>query len=191
MAAIINRTPTGRLISLHTELKYLKARYGSDWFELKGLKFDSTSKYNPLMFFPLAKKHPSIGIYDPYLDNPLSPAKFHLTQSIQYDTQKSKSASECLNALEALGWVSRKNNLSKLSDIGLTLADIPYETEQFIKIARRSVLGYGVFVGFLFKCLQNIDKQNTINKGKVEVGYRNTHETIYYYNHHFEFPYLK
>lgn len=178
MAAIINRTPTGRLISLHAELKYLKSRYGSDWFELKGLKFDSTSKYNPLMFFPLAKKHPSIGIYDPYLDNPLSPAKFHLTQSIQYDTQKSKSASECLNALEALGWVSRKNNLSRLSDIGLTLASIPYETEQFIKIARKSVLGYGVFVGFLFKCLQNIDKQNTVNKGKIEVGYKNTHETI-------------
>lgn len=178
MAAIVNRTPTGRLISLHAELKYLKARYGSDWFELKGLKFDLTSKYNPLMFFPLAKKHPSIGVYDPYLDNPLSPAKFHLTQSIQYDTQKSKSASECLNALEALDWVSRKNNLSKLSNIGLTLADIPYESEQFIKIARKSVLGYGVFVGFLFKCLHNINKQNIVNKGKIEIGYKNTHETI-------------
>src|SRR3989339_51829 len=109
MVAIINRTPTGRIISLHTEVKYLKQRYGVGLFELKGLKYDSTAKYNPLMFFPLAEKHPSIGIYDPYLDNPLSPAIFHLTQSIQYDTQKSKSASECLNALEALGWIERKN----------------------------------------------------------------------------------
>lgn len=178
MAAIVNRTPTGRLISLHTELKYLKARYGNGPFELKGLKFDSTAKHNPLMYFPLAKTHPSIGIYDPYLDNPLSPAKFHLTQSIQYDSQKSKSASECLNALEALGWVNRTGNVSKLSRVGMELADVSYESEHFIEIARKSVLGYGVFIGFLYKCLVNQSEQEIVNKGKIEIGYRNTHEMI-------------
>lgn len=179
MIAIINRTPTGRLISLHSELRYLKARYGKNKFELKGLKYDKEAKVNPLMFFPLAVNDPSIGIYDPYLDNPLSPAKFHLTQSIQYDTQKSKSASECLNALEALGWIERFNNLSNLTEKGLVIAEYPYEDINLFKLMRESVLGYGIFVGFLFKCYSNLDVNDFIIKNSIEIGYKDTHEFIH------------
>lgn len=179
MTAIINRTPTGRIISLHAEIKYLKARYGLKSFPLKGLKYDSSEKINPLMFFPLVKKHPSIGVYDPYLDNPLDPSKFHLTRSIQYDTLKSKSASECLNALEALGWVDREGRLSKLTKEGLRISEIPYESEEFFNPARDAVLGYGVFIGFLFKCFKTLnDQSNTINKDEIEIGYKDTHEFI-------------
>ena len=180
MTAIINRTPTGRLISLHSELRYLKTRYGTSKFELKGLKYDEEAKVNPLMFFPLAVNNPSIGIYDPYLNNPLSPAKFHLTQSIQYDTQKSKSASECLNALEALGWIERFNNLSNLTEKGLAIAAYPYEDKNLFKLMRESVLGYGVFVGFLYKCYLNLDINGFIIKNSVEIGYKDTHEFIHF-----------
>lgn len=179
MTAIINRTPTGRLISLHSELRYLKARYGTGRFELKGLKYDGEAKINPLMFFPLVVNNSSIGIYDPYLDNPLSPAKFHLTQSIQYDTQKSKSASECLNALEALGWIERLGNLSKLTEKGLVIAEYPYEDTRLFELMRESVLGYGVFVGFLYKCFLKLDANRSLNKNSVEIGYKDTHEFIH------------
>ncbi len=179
MTAIINRTPTGRLISLHSELQYLKARYGIGKFELKGLKYDDTADINPLMFFPLAVDNPSIGKYDPYLDNPLSPAKFHLTQSIQYDTQKSKSASECLNALEALGWIERLGSLSKLTEKGLTAAELKYENANMFELMRESVLGYGVFVGFLYKCFLKSESNGLLNKNSVEIGYKDTHEFIH------------
>lgn len=181
MTAIINRTPTGRLISLLAEIKYLKARYHTKPFELKGLKYDSTVKENPLMYFDLAKKNVSIGFYDPYLRNPLSPAKFHLTQSIQHDTQKSKSASECLNSLEALGWVERSNNLSKLTSIGIRVAMLDYDSEEFFNITRESVLGYGVFIGFLFKCLKEsivFNGEQIVEKDRIEIGYKDTNEKI-------------
>lgn len=178
MTAIINRTPTGRLISLHAELRYLKARYGEGTFELKGLKYDNDAKINPLMFFPLVAKNPSIGIYDPYLDNPLSPAKFHLTQSIQYDTQKSKSASECLNALEALGWIERLGNVSKITKMGRIASELSYDDCSMYELMRESVLGYGVFVGFLYKCFKKLEPDNSLNKNSVEIGYKDTHEFI-------------
>ncbi len=179
MASIINRKQTGRIISLHAELKYLKARYGSNAFELKGLKYDESEKFNPLQFFDLVKIHPSLGIkYDPYLENPLSKAKFHLTQSIQYDTQKSKSVSECLNALEALGWVNKHGNTSTLSETGLVIADLPYKNKEFYHLARKSVLGYGIFVGFLYKCKQKMDKNNVVIRDDIVIGYTNTHELV-------------
>lgn len=178
MTAIINRTPTGRLISLHTEIKYLKARYGDRSFELKGLKYDANANYNPLMFFPLKESLPTIGDFDPYLNNPLSQAKFHLTQSIQYDAQKSKSASECLNALEALGWVVRDGNTSKLTSLGLKIAAVEYSDKSFIEITRNCVLGYGVFVGLLYKCHINQNKNSEVTRSKIEIGYQNTHETV-------------
>lgn len=179
MPSIINRKQTGRLISLHAELKYLKARFNSHLFELKGLKYDSEAEVNPLQFFELAKTHPTLKItYDPYLENPLSAAKFHLTQSIQHDTQKSKSASECLNALEALGWVVREGNLSKLTEAGNKIADLSYSDSRFFKFARESVLGYGVFIGFLFKCMKKMNQDSIVIRDDIIIGYPNNHESI-------------
>ena len=178
MVAIINRTPTGRLISLHSELRYLYQRFRNTSFDLKGMKYDSTAKLNPLMFFPLAKKNKIAGIYDPYLQNPLSPAKFHLTQSVQYDSQKSKSTSECLNALEALGWVERVGNLARITECGVKIASIQFESEEFFKMARESVLNYGIFVGFLYKCLKNKLDNGIVNKNKINLGYTDTRENL-------------
>lgn len=178
MTAIINRAPTGRLISLHTELRYLHKRYGEQAFELKGLKYDAQANVNPLTFFPLAVNDSAGGTYDPYLTNPRSPAKFHLTQSIQYDMQKSKSASECLNALEALGWVKRLGRVSKLTPEGFEVAAFDYHNPDLFKLLRESVLGYGVFIGFLYKCLINLNSNKTLVKDRISVGYQDTKEFI-------------
>ncbi len=178
MSVIINRTPTGRLISLHSELRYLYARFRDRTFDLNDMKYDESQKYNPLMFFPLIKKDNSIGVYDPYLDNPLSPAKFHLTQSIDYDKQKSKSASECLNALEALGWADRINGKARVSPKGIKVSQVSFQSKDFLEYARSSVLGYGVFVGFLYKCREHLNIEKIINKSDIQVGYVNTKESI-------------
>lgn len=180
MSFLINRTPTGRIISLHTEVKYLNEKFGKAPFSLGQMKFDSGSKINQLHFFPLAKKHNKIGLYDPYLDNPLSKAGFHLTQSIQYDSQKSKSVSECMNALEALGWAERVGGgKNKLTNLGLLVASLEYKDIRFFKILRKSLLGYGPFFGFLFKCHSVClsKKVNVVKKSEVEIGYNNTNET--------------
>ena len=178
MSAIINRTPTGRLISLQTELKYIEAKYGKNTFTLNGMKYDATYKFNQLKFFPLAKKN-EFGLYDPYLSNPLSKAGFHLTQSVQLDNQKSKSVSECLNALQALGWVEEgTSRVAKVSERGKEVAKLQYEDPKFLELARRSVLGYGVFVGFLYKISIKNTKDKIIDKDDVKIGYINTNETI-------------
>lgn len=180
MPFLINRTPTGRIVSLLAEVKYLKEKFGDSSFSLNQMKFDCNSKINQLHFFSLAKRHPEIGLYDPYLTNPLSEAGFHLTQGIQYDSQKSKSVSECMNALEALGWAERveggKNRLTKL---GLKVAELSYEDPVFYEILRSSLLGYGPFFGMLFKChsICRSQKYNIVRKVDIEIGYVNTNET--------------
>ena len=107
MSALINRVPTGRIISLHAELRYLYWRFKDKPFTLQEMKLDPTLRKTQLDFFPLAIKHSIYGRYngkyDPYLDNALDKAGFHLTQSTERDSQKSKSVSECFSALEGLG----------------------------------------------------------------------------------------
>jgi hypothetical protein len=177
MSALINRVPTGRLISLQAELKYLDKKYNKNQFTLNGMKYDSTSKLNQLLFFPLAKTD-RLGIYDPYLDNRLSRAGFHLTQSIQYDSQKSKSASECLNALQALGWVEQEGRSAKVSSLGKQVAAVSYCDRKFLELARNSVLGYGVFVGFLYKVFSAKSEHDMVKRDDIKIGYVNTHETV-------------
>lgn len=179
MVAIINRTPTGRIISLHAEIRYLFSRFHEDPFSLNGIKFDQNSETNQLQFFHLAKEHSEVGLYDPYLDNPLSLAKFHLTQSIQYDTQKSKSASECANALEALGWIKRKNKMFVITTEGMNIASLDFRDFEFFSRIRSAVLDYGVFVGFLFKCkMISSSPGNVVIKDNIEIGYPNSAEVI-------------
>lgn len=180
MSFLINRTPTGRIISLLAEIKYLKALFGAENFSLSQMKFNHDLETNQLHFFPLAKRHEKIGLYDPYLENPLSRAGFHLTQSVQYDSQKSKSVSECMNALEALGWADRVDSgQNKLTTIGLEVADLEYTDKEFFDILRKSLLGYGPFLGFLYKChsVRLSNRSGVVKKSDIEIGYTNTNET--------------
>jgi hypothetical protein len=155
----------------------LDKKFGNNQFDLKGMKYDAASKLNQLAFFPLAKKD-SRGIYDPYLDNRLSRAGFHLTQSIQYDSQKSKSASECLNALQALGWVEQEGRKARISKLGKLVVAASYFDKDFLILAQKSVLGYGVFVGFLYKIFNAQSEHNIVRRDDINIGYVDTHETV-------------
>jgi hypothetical protein len=142
------------------------------------MKYDSDLRFSQLDFFPLAEKRGST-LYDPYLTNELSSAGFHLTQSVQYDSQKSKSVSECSNALEGLGWIAQQDGRkAKISKLGEDVARLSYFDPKFFDLARKSVLGYGIFVGFLYKILKARDKNNMINRDDIRIGYVNTNEVI-------------
>lgn len=60
----------------------------------------------------------------------------------------------------------------------MIIAGIPYDSPKLFPLLRSSVLGYGVYVGFIFKCFSLINNDGTLNKNDVEIGYPSTHETL-------------
>ena len=182
MSALVNRVPVGRIISLHTELKYLYWKFKENPFTLQQMKFDSSSPKTQLDFFPLTISNSKYGQYngkyDPYLDNPLDRAGFHLTQGIERDSQKSKAASVCFDALEGLGWIERLNDgQGKITNLGHEIAKLEYTDKKFLPITKNSVLNYGPFIGFLFECL-NKSKNGVFHRSDVVIGYVNTGEIL-------------
>lgn len=182
MSSLVNRVPTGRIVSLHAELKYLYWRFKKQPFTLQEMKLDPTLEKTQLDFFPLAVENQTYGRYngryDPYLDNPLDRSGFHLTQSTERDSQKSKSASECFSALEGLGWVERvEDGKGVITESGKNAASLDYFDDNFLKIIRESLLGYGPFVGFLFECYRKAIKDE-IKRKDIVIGYTNTNEVI-------------
>lgn len=182
MSTLVNRVPTGRIVSLHAELCYLHWRFKDAAFSLKEMKLDPTLEKTQLDFFPLAISNPKYGRYngkyDPYLDNPLDKAGFHLTQSTERDSQKSKSVSECFSALEGLGWIARtEGNKGVITKVGKDAIQLNYSDPSFIKILRKSVLNYGPFIGLLFECYKK-SINSKIKRNQIIIGYTNTNETL-------------
>ena len=139
MSSLVNRVPTGRIISLHAELRYLYWRFKEQEFTLQEMKLDPLLEKTQLDFFPLAVTHSEYGRYngkyDPYLDNPLDQSGFHLTQSTIRDSQKSKSVSECFSALEGLGWIKRSaNGKGVITKSGIVIANLDYFSSSFLSL---------------------------------------------------------
>lgn len=182
MASLINRVPTGRVISLHSELKYLHWRFGEREFSLTQMKLDSTLEKTQLDFFPLAVSHETYGRYngkyDPYLINPLDPGGFHLTQSVERDTQKSKSVSECAVALVGLGWIIKTSEGKfHLTSLGVTVAELDYDSSRFYDLFKSSAMNYGPFVGCLYEAFEKASNSE-VKKSDVIIGYPNTGEGV-------------
>jgi len=180
MAALINRNPNGRLICLHALTKTLNKKFKKKTFTINDLKYDANSSNNITDDCELLIKLSSVkNKVCPYLANPTSRSKCYLTQSIQLDTQKSKSASDAMNALDGLGLVKRSQNTSMLTSQGNRFASSDFKSKQWLQIARSSVLGYGPFMGLLYEVSK---KANTkiieIKKSDISLGYPDTSETI-------------
>ncbi len=182
MSALINRVPVGRIVSLHTELKYLFWKFATGTFSLVQMKLDPASEKTQLDFFPFAVHDPKYGRYngkyDPYLDNPLDKAGFHLTQSVERDSQKSKAASVCFDALEGLGWITRTNfGRGQITEIGKEIASLEYADRKMLPLLRESILNYGPIVGFLFEALKH-SYDGEFARSAIVIGYPNTGETL-------------
>jgi len=180
MAVLINRNPSGRLVCLHALMKTLDKKFNDKNFTINDLKYDEELSVNITDYCELLTKISSVNDpVCPYLDNPLSKAKCYLTQSKQYDTQKSKSASDAMNALDGLGFVLRGNNNSKLTSQGKDFVKNEFSSKQWFQLARKAVLGYGPFVGLLYE-ISKLGKTNPIEvtKSQIALGFPQTKETV-------------
>lgn len=174
MAVLINRNPVGRLICLHSLLRYLFAQFGMEEFTLNDLKYDKKKRHTITDFCPLLLKISSVrSRVCPYLKTPLSEAVCYLTQSVEYDSQKSKSASDALNALDGLGWVDRGTQSSRITSFGETIAAKDFNALGDLLL--ESVLSYGPFVGFLWKALAN-SRGAVVKRGDIFAGFPDTKE---------------
>ena len=179
MAYLINRNPSGRLICLHALSSYLVNRFSTEKFRLNDLKYDATCFHNIHQTCKLLVKLPAVNfLVCPYLDNPLSQAKCYLTQSIQEDKQKSKSASDAFNALEGLGLINRDGSLGYISNDGLEFTQHDYFHPSTFKLIRRAVLRYGPFLSLLFLCKERKDHQDIVKREDIIIGYPETQEIL-------------
>jgi len=157
----------------------LAKRFSNTKFKLNDLKYDATSAYNIHQSCELLKINPAVN-YEvcPYLDNPLSRAKCYLTQSIQEDTQKSKSASDAFNALEGLGLINREGKLGFLTSEGLEFVKNDYFHPNTLKLMKKAVMSYGPFCSLLFLCNTYKDHNDLIRREQVRIGYPMTQEVL-------------
>lgn len=176
MVYLINRNPSGRIICLHALLKYLYNKFSEEPFTLTDMKYDSDSEYNIHQTCTLLVKYPSVPFpVCPYLQNPLSKAKCYLTQSVQKDTQKSKSVSDAFNSLEGLGFVMRTEKGGKITEEGKKFATIEYRDDKCFEIIREGLLNYGPFIGLLDEFSES---SGEIDRSDIKLGYPVTQETV-------------
>jgi len=84
-----------------------------------------------------------------------------------------------MNALDGLGLADRGENDAKLTDRGINFASSDFSSKKWLTIIKKSVLGYGPFIGLLFEVSQrgNMNPRRIV-KSDVVLGYPTTEETI-------------
>lgn len=179
MAYLINRNPSGRLICLHALCGYIYNRFHTSRFSLNDLKFDATCPHNIHHTCTLLQTLQAVNYpVCPYLDNPLSQAKCYLTQSMQEDKQKSKSASDAFHALEGLGFICHNNNQGYLTNDGVKFAKNDYSHPDTYNNIRNAVKRYGPFWTLLFLCNKHKDTQGIVKREDIKIGYPETQEIL-------------
>ena len=180
LVALINRNPSGRIICLHALTRTLYQKFHNKNFTIKDLKYNSSATINITDCCDLLIESRSIEQkVCPYLKNPLSNAKCYLTQSVEHDTQKSKSASDTMNALDGLGFVTRDNNSAHLTQSGIKFATCDFVSEKWLDVARSAVLRYGPFIGLLHEIKKTTNKsQIRVSRRSIDLGYPKTNESI-------------
>lgn len=179
MAHLINRNTSGRMPCIHGICKYIIAEFGNKSFTIMDLKYDPTKKYNIHDFSPCAVKlNGSSYITCRYLNNPLSRAMCGLVQSVDYDPQKSKSASDIMNALDGLGLVDRDGRFAVLTELGERFAATDIQDPEWQKICKTAVLNYGPFVGMLYYAATVANNRAFSRKQLDILGYPRSQEII-------------
>jgi hypothetical protein len=177
MAQLINRTPAGRIDCLYFNIQSLFKRFGvGKSFNLNEAKFSDTRE-NVHDFCLLLETDDQLGIkYCPYLENPLSKAGCPMTNSLESDSQKSKSVGNTINALHGLGWIRRSTGGIEVTASGAIIAQNSMESPSFSSALRKSMTGYGPFVGLLAQ-INGINKK-VVQVADLKVGYPDTAENI-------------
>ena len=182
MAYLVNRIAASHIECLHTLCKFIFDKYSTNNFTMRDIKYNPDEK-NIFSFCKLLNDN-SLGIrYCPYKQNPLDEAGCYLTNGVDNDTTKSKEVSNTVNALQALGFVDRKNRSICLTANGIKFASAKYGTEEMQKIIETAVINYGPSIGILKQIDNEIDLDNReFDITKITVGYPVTEEKIKYNN---------
>lgn len=175
MALLLNRKQGSRMECLYYILQSCYARFGSNSFRLKDIKYDEDDPDNVHTYCKLLTE--SMGIrYCPFLLNPLSNTKCYATNSISDDSTKSKYASEAAGSFEALGFFKRLDSRSfQITQEGIAFASADFFSFRWNELARKAVLSYGPLIGFLHK-IKELPK--TFSHTDIYLSYPKTEEQV-------------
>jgi hypothetical protein len=183
MAYLLNRNSSARFECLLALVKFIYVKFGSsNFFKIKDVKFNREEQ-NIHDFCSLLVDSPIGTKYCIYKQNPLDEAGCALTNGINEDTTKSKEVSNTINALHALGFVTRNGRNIKITSLGIEFAKAKYGTSEMQEIIRKSILNYGPIIGIISQIKQIENSKKEFNSKDIEVGYPNTSEIIKYKNH--------
>jgi hypothetical protein len=175
---LINRNPSGRLLCLHGLLQYVSHHWGDGPYEIKNFKFDATKSPDIHDFSPCLSTEYGFRSCR-YLENPSSLAGCGLVNSLVEDTQKSKNASDVFNALDGLGFTTRKGNLATITDLGKKFIGASRDSEAWEQIAREGAQNYGPFAGLIYLTSQFPDNEKWV-RGQINLGFSETGEEVYF-----------
>jgi hypothetical protein len=176
MAFLINRNPSGRLLCLHGLLQYVEHHWGEGPYEIKNFKFDATKSPNIHDFSPCATNE--YGFQSClYLDNPSSLAGCGLVNSVIEDTQKSKSASDIFNALDGLGFITRRGSTATITELGQRFIGCERSSPEWELIARTGAQNYGPFAGLIYLTSQMPIERKWFRKD-ISLGFSDSGEEV-------------
>jgi hypothetical protein len=179
MAYLINRNPPGRIECLHNLCKFISSKYNiGEQFNMKDIKYNPLED-NILNHCGLLNSNSLLNIkYCPYKDNPLNTSGCSLTNGVNDDTTKSKEISNTVNALDSLGFLHRRKRNIEITHQGLLFAKTEYNSIEMLKIIRKAVSGYGMFIGFLAQI--KLLSKKSFDTNEIPLGYPNSNEKILY-----------
>lgn len=181
MTYLINRSSSAKIDCLHSILRFLSNMFDvGETFSLNDAKYDAES-YNVHSVCPLLCRAAMGYEYCPFLDNPMDEAGCLLTHQKEGDTTKSKQVSEAINALHALGLVTRTGREIAITEAGQQFAASEFGTERYQELLEKAVLSYGPCIGILKQICDLTEIDGEFQTGDIVVGYPNTSE-VYIYN---------
>lgn len=177
MSRLVNRKPASRLDCLHSLMKLLHSKFGTEFlFSMNDAKFNEAGT-NIFDYCPLLVRDENLGLnYCPYKTNPLDKSACGLTNSVAADSTKQKEVSNTINALEGLGFLDKVGRNFSVSTHGKQFAEALVDSPEMTEIFRSGCLRYGPFVGLLAQLSFSSDLK--VSSDDVFVGYPKTHESI-------------
>ena len=181
MAYLINRNPAARFECLHALVKLIYSNYGTKHsFSLNDVKYNSEED-NVHNYCTLLKQSDFDITYCPYLQNPLSAAGCNMTNGIDCDTTKSKEVSNTINALHALGFVTRNNRSVILTQAGKAFAECSLGTKEAQQLISEAVVRYGPAIGVLKQITDLANIGGVFSTRDIYVGYPKPTEKVDYH----------
>ena len=181
MAYLINRNPAARFECLHALVMLINHNYGTRHsFSLNSVKYNSEED-NVHNYCTLLRPSDLEISYCPYLQNPLSAAGCNMTNGIDCDTTKSKEVSNTINALHALGFVTRNNRAVVLTQAGKAFAECSLGTNVAQQIISEAVVRYGPAIGVLKQITDLAEIGEDFSTRDINVGYPKPKEKVDYH----------